>query len=164
MICINRWQAHYIWHCIHTCTLWLYQQVTQVQYSHVYCRLLLQYMYVNVIHDCAVYHNNDTNITWLFVNMDMETIIWKCAVFFQIESMVMIGFQPWYAYGTYSAYIYMHTYTEYTYTPPTPLFWTHLMMMVREDHDLPPFSSSTCAPVAVRMSVRLALPLLTTWP
>ena len=55
----------------------------------------------------------------------------------------------------------MYTQSTHALLPPSPS-WTHLMMMVREDPDLPPFSSSTCAPVAVRMAVRLALPLPTT--
>ena len=51
------------------------------------------------------------------------------------------------------------TQTQSTHTLlPPPLFWTHLMMMVREDPDLPPLSSSTCALVAVHMAVRLASP------
>ena len=64
----------------------------------------------------------------------------------------------------YTNIVHMHSINPslgLTCTPPTlPL--THLMMMVHEDPNLPPFSSSSCAPVAVRMAVRLALPLPTT--
>ena len=108
-----------------------------------------------IIHVFSVAYS-DTNINNMDMDYEIETV-WKFTLF-QIENKVIK------AVRMYTNTVHMYSINPslgLTCTPPT-LSLTHLMMMVREDSDLPPFSSSTYALVAVLMAVRLALPSLTT--
>ena len=71
MICINRWQAHYTWHCTHTYT----------------CDCLNRYLKHSIHMNTVDWCYSDTNITWSFVNMEYGNNHMEMCCFFQIESI-----------------------------------------------------------------------------
>ena len=90
------------------------------------------------------------------VNYENTTIMEICC----LSNVAIKVFRPTHKVHVLTVHTCTQAQSTDAHLPPSP--WTHLMMMVREDPNLPPFPSSTCAPVAVRMAVRLALPLPTT--